>query len=212
MNPWKRISCAAALLAGLLALAPRDADAEVIMYVYQSSSNVITSASGTIDLTDLTNPGEAGDKGEVTGNFGKIIVGSTAITLVTTYSEISGGPSQFGTGGLVLANSGSGQIFGVVDGTVLHVPLGYVSGTELSGTDTYNNTTVAGLGFTTGTYTYTWGTGVDADSFVVNNGITPSVVPVPSSLILMGSGLAGLVGYRWRRRRRAVTGGRAVLG
>jgi hypothetical protein len=48
------------------------------------------------------------------------------------------------------------------------VQAGYVSGSSLSATTTWNNQTLATMGLTGGTYTFSWGAGVNADSLVVN--------------------------------------------
>jgi len=62
--------------------------------------------------------------------------------------------------------------------------------------------TLAGLGVTPGTYTWTWGNGADADSFTLNAGeAPPSGVPEPASLGLLATGLIGL-GLGARRRLR----------
>jgi len=39
----------------------------------------------------------------------------------------------------------------------LVLPTGYTSGSALTTSETWNNTTLAGLGLTDGTYTWTWG-------------------------------------------------------
>jgi PEP-CTERM motif len=69
-----------------------------------------------------------------------------------------------------------------------------VSGTYLSDTSTWNNTTLAALGVTSGTYTWTWGTGPTADSFTLEAG----PVPEPATCALLGSGLLGLMFARHR--------------
>src|SRR5205807_10308158 len=68
------------------------------------------------------------------------------------------------------ASSGSGDTVGTEadcskDGSncdrFLIVPRGYVSGTALSDSATYNGKTFATLGVTPGTYVWTWGTGAN---------------------------------------------------
>jgi hypothetical protein len=60
----------------------------------------------------------------------------------------------------VIGSIASGDVFGV-DGSgfgspVIFVPTGYDGTTLLSGSSTFDNTTVAMIGLTPGTYTYTW--------------------------------------------------------
>ena len=107
------------------------------------------------------------------------------------------GPAAFGTTSGANASAGTGNFVGIY-GTALqlYVPQGYVSGTALTDSATFNNATFARLGFSPGTYTYTWGTGANADSLTVTN-----VIPEPSTWALLGVG-AGLLGLILRRRRR----------
>jgi MYXO-CTERM domain-containing protein len=60
------------------------------------------------------------------------------------------------------------------------------------------NTTIAGLGLTPGTYTYTWGTGGTANSLTINI----SGVPEPASLTMAATAAALIGGLAIRRRRR----------
>lgn len=70
------------------------------------------------------------------------------------------------------------------------MPQGYVSGSALSGSATFDSTTLASLGVTSGTYTWTWDSG--ANSFVLNIEQF-TVTPEPGSFLLIGIGLlAGL--------------------
>jgi hypothetical protein len=123
------------------------------------------------------------------------------------YFGISG-PTSFGTGNFTPVSSESGQFAGIIDGITIGslsgavlVPDGYTSGSTLTSSATWDSTTISGLGLTPGTYIYTWGS--------VANGTADSLVveissPEPSSLILLGMGGVGLLGYGWRRRRKSV--------
>jgi hypothetical protein len=75
------------------------------------------------------------------------------------------------------------------------VPLGYVSGTSLSATSTYAGATLLSLGVTPGTYTWTWGTGVHADSFTLDI-VAPAVPDSGSTVSLLGCALLGLAALR----------------
>jgi hypothetical protein len=69
-------------------------------------------------------------------------------------------------------------------------------------TATWDNTTISGLGLTPGTYEWTWGSVANgnADDLKV---VIPASIPEPASLTLLGLGAVGMMGYAWRRRRRA---------
>jgi hypothetical protein len=77
-------------------------------------------------------------------------------------------------------------------GIALVVPSGYVSGSLLSDTATYINQTFASLGAIPGTYLWTWGSGASDDTFTLQIGPV-AAVPEPSSLLLLGIALAGLM-------------------
>jgi hypothetical protein len=110
------------------------------------------------------------------------------------------GPSSFGTGS-GSAKSGTGDFGGVelYSGTgngALAVSPEYVSGTQFTGSDTYDNKTIAGLGLTVGIYTYTYGP--SSDTFTINIGN----VPEPSTAVLAAFGAVGSMAYVWSRHRR----------
>jgi len=142
--------------------------------IVESGGNVVMSASGSLNINDLTlvNP-SAGPFGG-----GGIGIGSAEFLMVITsglsgaqYSGFTTTPSNFGTGGGASSTSASGNIFGVLEtvpGTKsLIVPTGYTTGTAISSTQTFSGATFSSLGLTPGTYTYTWGSGANADSINV---------------------------------------------
>ena len=173
--------------------------AGMVINVNQVGSDVVMTGSGTFNLTALTYSYSGGNNAGLQANISDLIMGTTVYTTVDVYTSITG-PTSFGPGGYVpSATTGAGPLFGVYQGLgYLEVPQGYSSGTLLSATDTYSGATFSSLGLTPGTYTYTWGTGANADFFRINIGT--AAVPEPSSLVLMGiAGITGL-GYAWRRR------------
>jgi len=112
------------------------------------------------------------------------------------------GPSSFGFGGfrrsspdvrgISFQNVTFAIFIGLSDGEIV-LPRGYRSGEDLSGTVHWEESTFDSLGLTSGQYVWSWGTGSDADSIVLNVGAIPEPSAVFSSLL---GGIALL-----RRRR-----------
>ncbi len=200
----RQIVIAVAVATGFMAVSGQSR-AGIVIDVSQVGTNVVATGGGTIDLTDLTLavsfldvPFLGIDPAIGVINMG----GPTNSALVNVYTGFTG-PSSFGTGSGAPITSGSGDRFGIndvhQDGLPgLTLPVGYVTGTELTAADTYNDQSLLTLGLTPGTYTWTWGTGSHADFFTVQ------IVPEPSSLTMaaIAAGLlGGLAVYRRRRNR-----------
>jgi hypothetical protein len=135
-----RMAIAAAL--GLTALGGQ-AEASAVIDIYQSGADVVTAASGSVDLNDLTYGGSGSlPWGAFIDPFrADVVLGPDSY--FERYSEVAG-PGSFGGGGIVYASSTSGNFFAVGLG-YLGVPYGYVSGTALSGSSTYEGQTLASL-------------------------------------------------------------------
>jgi hypothetical protein len=183
-----------ALSAIVLSVSPA-ARAGFILNVVQSGPNVVGTGSGTLDTTALSNLGSAGDQAEIFPSFFAVSAGPATDVSVIDWGGISG-PSTIGSGPAVFANSGSGDLVSIFTGGI-YTPTGYVSGSALSDTATWDGTTIASLGLTPGSSTWTWGSGPTADSFVLNIG--PVAVPEPSSTVLFALGAAALIFVRVRR-------------
>src|SRR5205814_10306576 len=166
------------------------------MTLEQVGANVVATGSGAINLTGLTFVQTAGPLGAVIGaNLGLIETVQTSGAIVDIYSGFTV-PTSFGSGGVFLANTGSGDFVGIADSVGnLGVPIGYVSGAALSDSMTFDNATLASLGVTPGTYIWSWGTGLPNQNFTLIIG----GVGVPdggTTISLLGCALLGLAALR----------------
>jgi hypothetical protein len=205
----KRITGAAALGTGLLIgcdlIAP-PAQAAYVVTLNQVGSNVVATGSGSLDLSGLNFVGGNTAPAQIESHFGLIFTGSSSPE-PDLYTGITG-PASFGSGSPpTRASSGSGDLVGInAVGHDVFVPAGYVSGSALLDSSTYDNQTFNSLGVTPGTYTWTWeppGAAAD-DSFTLV--IPAAAVPEPSSVLLLALPL-GLVVLLAASRRRAARRG-----
>jgi protein with PEP-CTERM/exosortase system signal len=118
------------------------------------------------------------------------------------YVGLFTGPTNFGSGtDLFSANTGAGDFVGfnksngpVINGFLI-VPRGYVSGTALSDSMTFDNATFASLGVIPGTYVWSWGTGLPNQNFTLIIG-GAGVPDGGSTVSLLSCALLGLAALR----------------
>jgi hypothetical protein len=166
----------------------------------QVGSNVVATGSGAFDLTGLTfEQNFLNAPPQIQANFSLMITGPGG----ANQSQYVGftGPTNFGSGDLVFADTGSGDGVGIVgsgSNTFLIVPQGYVSGAALSSSATFNNATLAGLGATPGIYVWMWGDDGPNQNFSLEIGSlgVPGVPDGGSTVSLLGCALLGLVALR----------------
>jgi hypothetical protein len=158
------------------------ASASILVNIYPSGNDVLAVGSGSANLAGLSflAPGVANVG--VQPNSGYLFIGSGG---VDAYSGITG-PAGFGpSGAFTIASSASGDKMGIFNSLGrMGFPLGYISGSPLSGSATFANHTLASLGLTEGSYVYTWGAGANADSFTIS--VSSVAVPEPSTLFVGG--------------------------
>jgi hypothetical protein len=190
-----------AVLTGACVLLATAANANpYVVTIEQDGSNVVATGSGDIDLIGLTQvysdqlyPVSAG----LWPSYPFIGLGS-GNSDGYAYVNLISGPTNFGSGGPTGADAVSGGfVGGVLSGGPI-VPASYVSDSLISNSATFDNTTIAALGLTPGTYTWIWGSDSPDQSFAID--VVASAVPEPSTWAMMILGFCGL-GYMARRRR-----------
>jgi len=199
-----RIAGAAALGAGvLLGSGPISSPAQAyILTLKEVGNDVVATGTGALDLTGLTFSGASTDQSQMIPDIGTIVTGPADATPFTRYFGVTGS-KNFGSGTVILANSGSGDVVGII-GTIVNPPPGvedtlevpnrYVSGDPLSSTSTWLDTTFATLGVTPGTYVWSWGGNEGNQNFTLIIGTVGAVlIPEPASAALLGVALAGLL-------------------
>jgi hypothetical protein len=210
------LTLAAALLVGTLFVCANAHAAYTVTFA-QDGSNVVAIGSGSIDLDGLGFLGsEPFPSAYVFPTDATEVTGPATLAGGDIYSGV-GGPVSFGSGGLTSASTGSGDLVGV-DGEAgeIAVPEDYISGSALSDTSTYDNTTLGAMGLDVGTYVYSWEASpvvvagsaspsqAIVDTFTVIVSATPigggSSVPLPSEMLLgvLGLGTLGLAVRRYK--------------
>ena len=166
----------------------------------EMGSNVVANGSGAINLMGLAFvlTTDMPLTGAIQASTGTIRTGQTGGALADVYTLLTG-QTNFGSGGAFFPNTGTGDIVGTglrILSRVLIVPTGYVSGTALSSSATWNNATFASLGVTPGTYVWTWGAeGAANQNFTLIIG-RAGVPDGGSTVSLLGFGLLGLAALR----------------
>lgn len=142
----------------------------------ETGGNVVAVGNGTLNTTALAAPTPSGYNAFLISLNAVVIVGPESGTAVENRAGISGPISAGTSAALVIADTGSGDKVGVQGGSgALVTDSGYVSGTPLSSTSTWNGATFASLGLTPGRYVWTWGSGGTADSFTLLIGLVQTI-------------------------------------
>lgn len=180
------------------------ARAAYTVYVYESGGNVLAQGSGTLNLTGATPVAGTPTTVPLIGpTFGLLYTG-VAGSLVR-YGGISG-PASFGPNAITSASSSTGQLVGIQAASLrFFVPPGYVSGSPLTSSATWNASSLAALGATPGTYVWTW----PGDSYTLHIGVAPPA-PAPVGIptlslgwMLLLVGAVSLTGCGFFRQQRS---------
>ena len=192
------------LLAFAASLVLSPAHAVLTFHLIESGGNVTLTATGSVNTAALvpTFPGACGaGTGLVNPSAAQFCTGAG---VAIRHAGLTG-PASFGPGGLLQGTGSStgDNVYMVGVLGELYLPVGYVSGAPLSGASQFPGTTLAAMGVTPGTYTWTFGAGPTADSVVFVVGVAPAGVPMLSEWVLVV--LAGLLAWGalpvLRRRR-----------
>lgn len=173
------------------------ASAAVTITIQQSGTNVVTNLSGSLNLTGARSLGTA-------SLYSGINLGLAVYSAVQGNGEDFGlgltGPADFGSiGNFFLASNFAGDVFRLYgDNSLVTVPLNYTSGSALSATSTYLNTTLASLGLQVGSYVYI----SPSDTITVNVGPMAAAIPEPGTWAMMLVGFGGM-GAAMRKSRKA---------
>jgi hypothetical protein len=135
--------------------------------ISQVGSDVVWNGSGSFNLAALTSAGVGSIGGGYNASDAIWAIGPNVT--IDTYSGTITYPLTFGTGSVPVTST-AGSTFGIVPGgggRLLLVPPGYTSNTTISGSSTYGGQTIAGMGLTPGTYTWSWGTGGNTSTLVM---------------------------------------------
>ena len=174
----------------LIALLATRAHAVVNITFTENVGSVFATFEGSLNLNDLTS---------LSTNVAVSSLGGSQVYANPFFLGIGGsshfdpygtiiGPTSVGSGTTsIIASSSTGDFIGIGNGigpgsnpTDVGVPTGYVSGASISGSSTWVGHSFSSLGIDVGSYTWSWGSGLNADS------VTIDVVPEPSAALFVG--------------------------
>ncbi|GEM_PF-431105 len=195
--------------------------AALSMSLYESDGNVILAGTGSLDLGPKVVTDDEGEETEhnytkfdgtssasIKPSDANFVLGSSSAQAVDIYyfntADDIGiiGPSSYGAGSTPFTSPDShtgNAPFGLsklLGSPRISVPDGYVSGAALSGTSTWNSTTLAAMEATEGTYQWTILSG-DTITLTVGN-----AVPEPSTYAFSLAFLAGAALLRINRKKK----------
>ena len=167
---------------------------QVTITVVESGSDLLMTATGSLNTTGLTSVGDTTYSPYLYPQNGAVITGASSAA-ATYYSGATTFGGSFGTAGFTAADAGGTGDLVYVSGFYLGLPQSYIDGTSLTSTNTFTNKSFASLGLIEGTYVWTWPS--DSITLVIGG----SAVPEPASWAAL-CGVIGLIATGFRRRPR----------
>ncbi|MEO0485839.1 MAG: VPLPA-CTERM sorting domain-containing protein [Pseudomonadota bacterium] len=158
-------------------------------------TDVVATGVGTFDLTGLPFDGLVSVQPYVHPNSGDFMTGAQDFSM-QAYAVTLTSPQPWGSGTPVLASSGSGDSVAFWTGGRLFLSQSYATGDALLSIATWNNHSLASLGLSVGTQSYSFGNNTFNMVFT-DSAAAP--VPLPASVALLLAGLGGLGALRSAR-------------
>lgn len=173
------------VLCPVLALIHAPARAEITVVAEEIGGHVWLTATGSANVLDLDGPGTTLASPSISPSLPGLSVGERG---GDGYEGELHGPANFGVLNLFIpywqetGGSVGFRYFPELDNNFqpdyLYLPEGYISGSQLHSTAAWANTNFEELGMSPGTYTWTWGSGQNADSLTL-------IIPEPGTAILL---------------------------
>tara|TARA_R110002111_G_scaffold30696_1_gene63090 strand:- start:43 stop:615 length:573 start_codon:yes stop_codon:yes gene_type:complete len=167
---------------------------QVTITVVESGSDLIMTATGSLDTTGLTAAGNTTYSPYLYPQNGAVITGANNAA-ATYYSGATAFGGSFGTAGFTAADAGGSGDLVYVSAFYLGLPQSYIDGTSLTSTNTFTDKSFSSLGLIEGTYVWSWPS--DSITLVIGG----SAVPEPASWAAL-CGAMGLIATGFRRRPR----------
>lgn len=184
--------------AALSVLSSVSAQAAIVIYTWESGSDVLASFSGSLSGFQTGSP-DFTIEARINPGVAAIYFGDDTIT--TTRQDFVSFSGSVGTiiNAQAVTTDREGDTFGVIGpffGNEFLLPVGYVHGTEISGSMRFANTDFATLGLINGAVAT--GTISGGDTITWRVGESPAAIPLPAPLSMV---LASLGALAWLRRR-----------
>ena len=172
--------------------------ASVIIDVREVGSDVVATATGTLDLSGRSSASGKSIYGRFSSLSGgdRVSIGSSTSVIGSGYAGLSATTFEFASKSTT-ATSGSGLIFELDQATdMVYVPSGSSGILSINSSSTWTGYSISSLGLTPGTYQWDWTGGTTTESFTLN---IYSPVPEPQQYALVAG--MGLLGFAlWRRK------------